>query len=315
METLHSEFQLHILGCGSASPSLRHMPSSQVVEHRGKLFMVDCGEGAQLQMMKMRLKFGKLNHVFLSHLHGDHILGLPGLISTMALHEKGSALTVHTFPEGKELLDFLMPRLLGETPFDLKYNIIDPKARRQLLYEDDSLTISSFPLFHRVDAVGFLFQEKPKGRHINGEMAKFHGVPHYMMESLRRGEDFVKADGTVVPNSYLTLPATPSTSYAYCTDTAADRRVVASVRGTDTIFHDATYGDDGEPNAAKYGHSTARQAAEIALRAGAKRLILGHFSKRYDNEQILVDQAREVFPGPVIAAREGLTIDLLDNER
>lgn len=306
----NSEFKLHILGCGSATPSLRHLPSCQVVEHRSKLFMVDCGEGAQLQMMKMRLKFGKLNHVFLSHLHGDHILGLPGLISTMALHEKGSALTIHTFQEGKELLDFLMPRLLADAPFELKYNIIDPHARRQLLYEDSSLIISSFPLFHRVDAVGFLFQEKPKGRHINGEMAKFHQVPHYFMESLRQGEDFVKPDGTVIANAMLTSAATPSTSYAYCTDTAADRRVVASVRGVDTIFHDATYGDDGTPNAAKYGHSTARQAAEIALRAGAKRLILGHFSKRYDSEEPLAAQAREVFPGPVILAREGLTIPL-----
>lgn len=304
-----SDFRLHILGCGSASPSLRHLPSSQIVEHRTKFFMVDCGEGAQLQMMRMRLKFGRLNNIFLSHLHGDHFLGLPGLISTMALHEKGSALTVHTFAEGAEMLQYLMPRLAGDTPFDLKFNIIDPTTR-QLLYEDGGLTISSFPLYHRVSTVGFLFAEKPKGRHIDGDSARFHGVPHYFMESLRQGADFVKPDGTVIPNERLTRPATPSTSYAYCTDTAADRRVVASVRGVDTIFHDSTYGDDGADHAAAYGHSTARQAADIARRAGAKRLILGHFSKRYDSEEPLVAQAREVFTGPVIAANEGLTIDL-----
>lgn len=305
-----SEFQLHILGCGSATPSLRHMPSSQVIDHRGKLFMVDCGEGAQLQMMRMRLKFGKLNNIFLSHLHGDHFLGLPGLISTMALHEKGSALTIHTFAEGAKLIESMREILIGDTPFDLKFNIIDP-TRRQLLYEDPSLTITSFPLYHRVPTVGFLFNEKPKSRHIIGEMARFHGVPHYFMENLRRGEDFVKPDGTVIPNSRLTSDPTPSASYAYCTDTAADRRVVASVRATTTIFHDATYGDDGTPNAAKYGHSTSRQAAEIARRAGARTLILGHFSKRYSSEIPLVQQAAEEFNGTIIAANEGMTIDLL----
>lgn len=307
-----SEFQLHILGCGSATPSLRHMPSSQVVEHRGKLFMIDCGEGAQLQMMRYGLKFGKLNNIFISHLHGDHFLGLPGLISTMALHEKGSALTVHIAREGAELIESMMKFLVGDTPFSLRFNIIDPEARKQLLYEDSSLTVTSFPLYHRVPAVGFLFSEKPKGRHIDGEAARFHGVPHYFMENLRNGQDFVKPDGTVVANGRLTTDATPSATYAYCTDTAADRRVVASVRGVDTIFHDATYGDDGLPNAAAYGHSTARQAADIARRAGADTLILGHFSKRYKSETALVDQAAEVFGGKIIAATEGLTIDLLN---
>lgn len=306
-----SEFQLHILGCGSATPSLRHWPSSQVIDHRGKLFMVDCGEGAQLQMMRKRLKFGKLNNIFISHLHGDHFLGLPGLISTMALHEKGAALTVHTFAEGAELIGSMMKFLVGDTPFDLRFNIIDPAARCQLLYEDSSLQISSFPLYHRVPTVGFLFREKPKGRHIDGEAVRFYGVPHYMMDSLRAGADYERPDGTVIPNARLTTDPTPSASYAYCTDTAADRRVVASIRGVDTVFHDSTYGDDGETNAARYGHSTARQAANIARLAGARTLVLGHFSKRYNSEQELVDQAASAFAGTVIAANELLTIDLL----
>lgn len=305
-----SDFQLHILGTGSATPSLRHMPSSQIVDHRGKLFMIDCGEGTQLQMMRARLKFGKLNNIFISHIHGDHFLGLPGLISTMALHEKGSALTIHICREGAEIIGRLMDVLVGDTPFDLKFNIIDPAAKSQLLYEDSSLTVSSFPLYHRIPTVGFLFREKPKSRHINGEMARFHEVPHYLMESLRQGADYVKPDGTVVDNALLTTAPTPATSYAYCTDTAFDRRVVASVRGVDTIFHDATYGDDGAPNASKYGHSTSRQAAEIALRAGAKTLVLGHFSQRYDSEDALCEQAAEIFPGRIIAANEGMTIPL-----
>ncbi len=273
--------------------------------------MIDCGEGAQLQMMRMRLKFGKLNHVFISHLHGDHFLGLPGLLSTMALHEKGSAVTIHTIAEGAEILSYLVPKLIGNTPFNISFNIIDP-ARRQLLYDDGSLTVSSFPLFHRVPTVGFMFAEKPKPRHIIGDMAKFHEVPHYFMERLRQGEDFVKADGTVVPNCRLTTDPTPSASYAYCTDTVADRRIVTSVRGVDTLFHDSTYGDDGAANAADYGHSTARQAGETARRAGARRLILGHFSKRYDSEDALLAQASEEFSGQIIVANERMTIDLLD---
>lgn len=273
--------------------------------------MIDCGEGTQLHMMRKRLKFGKLNNIFISHLHGDHFLGLFGLLSTMALHEKGSAVTVHISQEGADLIRSLMHLLIGDTPFDLHFNIIDT-SRSQLLYEDSSLEISSFPLYHRVPTVGFIFREKPKARHINGEMAKFHDVPRYFMESLRRGADFVKPDGTVIPNARLTSEPTPSASYAYATDTAADRREVASLRGIDTIFHDSTYGDDGEPNAAKFGHSTSRQAADIARRAGAKTLILGHFSQRYDSEEPLARQAAEVFPGKIIIAREGLTIDLLN---
>lgn len=305
-----ADLRLHILGCGSAAPSLRHLQSSQVVDHRGKLFMLDCGEGAQLSMMRMRLKFGKLNNIFISHIHGDHFLGLPGLISTMALHTKGAALTVHICAEGAEILRSLLHIIVGDTPFDLRFNIIDPSARSQLLYEDSGLTISSFPLYHRIPTVGFLFREKPKLRHINAEMAEFHGVPHYAMDALRRGEDYVKPDGTTVANALLTSPPTPSTSYAYCTDTTADRRVVASVRGVDTIFHDATYGDDGAANAANYGHATSRQAADIARRAGAQTLILGHFSQRYDSEQPLADQAAEAFRGRIILANEGLTIPL-----
>lgn len=301
--------KLHILGCGSAKPSFRHLPSCQVIEDRQKLFMLDCGEGAQLQFMRQRLKMGRLNHIFLSHLHGDHFLGLPGLLSTMALHEKGAAVTVHTFAEGAEILSSLLKFILGDAPFDIRFNIIDP-GRQQLLFEDNALTITSFPLYHRVPAVGFKFQEKPKPRHINGEMAQFHQVPHYLMESLRQGEDYVKPDGTEVPNALLTSDPTPAKSYAYCTDTMFDRRLVTAIRGVNTVFHDSTYGDDNAPLAAPRGHSTARQAAEIALRAGAERLILGHFSSRYPSEEILVEQAAEVFPGEIIAATEGLTIEL-----
>ncbi len=301
--------ELSILGCGSAVPSLRHLPSSQVVSVGQKLFMIDCGEGAQLQFMRMGLKMNRLNHIFISHLHGDHFLGLPGLLSTMALHEKGHAVTVHTFAEGAQLLQSMLKFIIGDTPYDIQYNIIDPN-RHQLLYEDKQITIHSFPLYHRVPCVGFRFEEKPKGRHINAEMVKFYQVPTFMLERLRNGEDFVTPEGEVVPNHRLTTDASPSSSYAYCTDTMFDRRVVTSVRGVDTIFHDCTYGDELTHLARERGHATSRQAAEIALRAGASRLILGHFSKRYRSEAELAAQAAEVFHGEIITANELQRIQL-----
>lgn len=303
--------KLNILGCGSATPSLRHLPSCQVVKDDRKLFMFDCGEGAQLQMMRMHLKMNYLNDIFISHLHGDHFLGLPGLLSTMALHEKGHAVTIHTFERGAELIRSMLDFIIGDTPFDLRFNIIDP-GKRQLLFENKRLTITSFPLFHRTPAVGFLLAEKPKGRYINGEMVRFHQVPYYQMESLRSGADFIKEDGTVIPNSVLTMDPPPSASYAYCTDTMFDRRVVASVRGVETIFHDCTYGDAEAHLAGPRGHSTARQAGELARRAGAKRLILGHFSKRYGEaeERELARQAAEEFSGEIVIANEGMELAL-----
>lgn len=272
--------------------------------------MVDCGEGAQLALMRRQLKMGKLNNIFISHIHGDHFLGLPGLLSTMALHEKGSAVTVHCIAPGVEIIRQILSVVVGDVPFDIHYNIIDPNQRGQLLYQDNSLEVTSFPLYHRVPCVGFIFREKTRGRHIDGEMARFHQVPNYFMNNLRAGEDFVKADGTVIANALLTKDPTPPRSYAYCTDTIADRRVVTSIRGVTTVFHDSTYGDDNEHFAAKYGHSTARQAAKIARCAGADTLILGHFSRRYRDEECLRQQAQEVFPGQVIIAEEGLTLDI-----
>lgn len=298
-----------ILGCGSATPSLRHQPSSQVVEFRQKLFMIDCGEGAQLQMMKMRLNMGRLNNIFISHLHGDHLLGLPGLLSTMALHEKGAAVTLHIFEEGAELIGNMLRFIIGDTPFDIKFNIIDPH-RVQLLYEDKGMTVRSFPLYHRVPAVGFRFDEKPGLRHIRPDMLQFHRVPVECIKDIKAGADFVNGDGQVIANSLLTTEPTETASYAYCCDTMFDRRVLPPIRGVKALYHDSTYGDDCAHLAAKRGHSTARQAGEMARRAGCQTLVLGHFSKRYKDETPLAHEASEEFDGQIITANEGMRITL-----
>ena len=195
-----SEFNVNILGCGSATPSLRHLPACQVIDYRGNLMMIDCGEGAQLSMRRMGLKFSRLNHIFISHLHGDHCLGLPGLLSTLALHQKGGTLTVHTFADGIEIFTRIMNYFCRERTFDLQFNEIDPRQQQTIL-DLPSLTVESFPLRHRVPCVGFIMREKPKMRHLIGDMARFYNIPVSQLKSVKEGADFVTADGTVVANS------------------------------------------------------------------------------------------------------------------
>lgn len=302
-----ADFKVNILGCGSATPSLRHMPSCQVVDHRDRLMMVDCGEGAQLAMRRMRLKYSRLNNIFISHLHGDHCLGLPGLLSTMALHDIEGTVTVHTFAEGAELFERIINFFCRERSYDLRFNIIKPE--HAIIYEDKSLTVETFPLYHRVPCVGYIFREKPKLRHINREMVDFYKVPVAMMHSIKEGADFVLPDGTIITNERLTTPAEPSRSYAYCSDTVYNPLVAEAVKGVDVVYHEATYTDGEAEKARQRGHSTAGEAAKIALEAGAKKLIIGHYSKSYADESGHIADARRIFPD-TIAANEGLTIDI-----
>lgn len=308
-----SDFKLHILGCGSARPTAAHRPACQVIERRGELMMIDCGEGAQSMIRRMKLKFQRLRHIFISHLHGDHCFGLPGLLSTLDLHEAGGTITVHIFKEGAEVMRRLLDTFCGPTSFTLEWDIIEPGKPRVLVDEGD-LTVENFPLYHRTPCCGFIFREKEKPRHLIGDAANFYGIPPYRRAEVRAGADFTMPDGTVIPNSRLTLPPDPSVSYAYCSDTMAVKRVAESISGVTTVYHEATYGDDCAHLARKRGHSTAREAGEIAALAGARRLIIGHYSSRYDSVDRLADEAAQTFDGQVIAADEGMTINLLNGE-
>ena len=303
-----ANFQINILGCGSATPSGRHMPSCQVIDFRDRLFMIDCGECAQLQMMKQRLKFSRLSHIFISHLHGDHFLGLPGLLSTLALHEKGGSLTIHTFAEGVRVLKEIMAVFCRETSYEINYNVI--KVGRDVIFEDHAIRVETFPLYHRVDCVGFKFIEQPKLRHLRGDMIKFFNIPVSRLQAIREGADFVTDDGRVIENSRLTTDADPSVSYAYCSDTMFDPRVAADVAGVDVLYHESTYADDNAHKAAPRGHSTAREAGRIAAMAGVGKLVLGHYSKSYDSDLPFAREAAVEFPN-VITASEGMKIDLL----
>lgn len=302
-----SDFKIHTLGCGSAKPSLRHQPSCTVVEHRGSLYMIDCGEGAQLAFMKQRLSFSKLRHIFITHMHGDHVLGLPGLVSTLALTGNGGELTIHVFKEGARQLKQIFDYFCRDTPFQINFDIIKPEEK--VIFETKALSVRTIPLDHRLPTVGYVFEEKPKPRHINPEMTRFHEVPVAMMKRIKDGEDFVRPDGVVIPNKMLTTDASPSFSYAHISDTAYMSDIARKIGPVDLLFHETTYLDDREADARERGHSTARQAAIVAKDSGAKRLLTGHYSSRYTDDSLFLKEAQSVFPD-VILNKEGLTISL-----
>lgn len=301
------KFTLNILGCGSATCTTQHMQTSQVLDIRDNLFMIDCGEGTQLQMRRMRLKFARLNNIFISHLHGDHCFGLLGMLSTLALLGKTGTMTIHIFKEGAEFFKNAVEFFAYDMPFEVQFNVIPNE--KALIYEDDAITVHTIPLSHRIPTVGFLFKEKPKRRHIIREMTDFHNIPTYLLNDIRSGKDYITSDGKIIPNEILTRPADPSISYAYCSDTTYSKKVIEAVTGVDWLYHEATYADDKFKTARLRGHSTAREAATVAKEAGVKHLILGHYSSQYHDNTRFRTEAMEVFPN-VTLAREGLKLDL-----
>ena len=300
------KFDVHILGCGSALPTLRHNATSQVVNVREKLFMIDCGEGTQVHLRRSRLRFNRLNHIFISHLHGDHCFGLIGLVSTFCMLERTARLHVYAHPELERLLRPQLDFFCKGMPFDVVFHPIDP-SRREVVYDDRSVSVETIPLRHRLPCCGFLFCEKPALNHIRREMVDFYHVPVYMMNRIKNGEDFVTEDGTVIPNERLTFPAAPPRSYAYCSDTSYLPRIVEQIEGADLLFHEATFASDNEARAKQTQHSTAAQAARIAQAAKVKRLMIGHFSARYDDEKALLEEAQAIFPDTILAD-ENLTV-------
>ena len=293
-------FRVHILGCGSALPTLRHFPSAQVIELREKLFMVDCGEGVQLQLRRLRVHFSKVSHVFISHLHGDHCFGLIGMISTFGLLGRTAKLHIYANEQLKEVLDCQMALFCRDLGYEVVFHPIDASCR-QVIYEDRSLTVETIPLNHRMPTCGFLFRERPSLPHIRREMIDFYHIPTSQIQNIKNGADWITEEGEVVPNSRLVEPAAPPRSYAYCSDTRYMPDLHEMIKGVSTLYHESTYGDDNLPMAEKYFHSTARQAAMVARDAGAGQLVLGHYSSRYNDESVLLQQAREVFPNARLA--------------
>lgn len=299
-------FEVNILGCGSALPTTRHLATSQVVNLRDKLYMIDCGEATQVQMRRMRIKFSRLNHIFISHMHGDHCFGLPGLISTLGMLGRNGELVIHGPKETETYLRPILNTFCRELPYPIRFNHIAPD-QHELIWEDRSVSVYSIPLKHRLPTSGFLFAEKAKEAHIIKEMTDFYQIPVRLLPSIKRGEDYITPEGERIPNGRLTRPASTPKKYAYCSDTAYYEKIIPIIEGVDLLYHEATFASEDAARAKETFHSTARQAAEIARKANVKRLVIGHYSARYEEPHTLKKEADEIFPGTILAD-EGMTL-------
>ncbi len=302
------KFEVTVLGCGSALPTLRHNGSAQVVNVREKYFLIDCAEGTQLALRRNRIQLNRMASVFISHLHGDHCFGLMGLISTQSLLGRTAPLHIYGPEDIERVFRPQINYFCSGIDFEVVFHPVDTHAFSPI-YEDRSLTVYSIPLRHRVRCCGYLFREKPLLPHIDHEAVVRHGVPTWQLNNIKAGMDFTTDDGTVIPHTALTTPADPPRSYAYCSDTAFKPDIAPMVAGVDLLYHEATYTEGDERLAKKYLHSTAAEAAQIARMAGAKRLLVGHFSSRHEDESAILREAQRIFPDTLLA-NEGLRVAL-----
>jgi ribonuclease Z len=300
--------KLTILGTSSALPTSERFPSAHVLNAHERLYLIDCGEGTQMQLRKNRIRFGKINHIFISHLHGDHIFGLYGLLSTFSLMGRKVPLNLYA-PENYHTI--LLSHL---SDFDIHLNFeisFTPLSGKDpvMILDEKYITVTSFPLDHRVPAFGFLLREKPYDRNIIKEAIGKYEIPGVRIPAIKKGEDFITSEGTLIKNEDITIPGREPLSYAYCSDTKYFKRLASFVRGVDLLYHEATFDKSMEELAHTTGHSTTSDAARTADSAGAKALIIGHFSARYRDIKPLVEEARSIFPH-TFPAIDGQTYDL-----
>lgn len=301
-------FEVHILGCGSALPTTRHNASSQVIRIGNKLFMIDCGEGTQLQLRKGHIHFSFINHIFISHLHGDHCFGLIGMISTFALLGRTAPLHIYADRKLEELLQPQLDFFCKGMNYPIFFHHINAE-KHETIFEDNTVTVETLPQRHRIPCCGFLFKEKPKKRHLIGDAINYYNIPTYMRQAIKDGADYTTPEGEIIPNSRLTKDADPSRSYAYCSDTLPCPENCDIIKGVDLLYHEATFADSEKSRAATTHHSTAKEAADIAKRAEAKRLLIGHYSSRYEDSSKLQLEASEIFP-ETMCAEEGAIFNI-----
>lgn len=292
--------KLTILGCYAATPRTLSNPTSQVLEIKNRVFLIDCAEGTQVQLRKSKVKFSKINHIFISHLHGDHFYGLVGLISTFMLLNRESDLHVYG-PKGIKEIILLQLRASGSyTGYNLYFHELESTVS-ETIFEDDRVVVKTIPLNHRIYTNGFLFQEKNIERKLNIEKVEEYNIDKLYFNKIKYGGDIKLENGTVIPNSELSFDPLPSKSYAYCSDTVYDESILPIIKDADYLYHESTFLENELHLAEKTKHSTARQAATIALKANVKNLILGHFSTRYGDTTIFQHEAQTIFPNSLLA--------------
>ncbi len=301
-------FRVHILGCGSALPTLKHNPSSQIVEIRGKCFMIDCGEGTQTQLRRSKIKFTRISAVFISHVHGDHCFGLIGMISTFGMLGRTAPLHIYAPAGFGNIMKMQIDFFCKDLEYEVVFHDVDTNAKN-IIYEDRSLTVETVPLSHRVPCCGFIFREKQTLPHILRDMTDYYKVPVSQFNNIKNGADWVDEEGNVIPYTRLTKPSEPARSYAYCSDTKYLPMLHECLKDVCVLYHESTYSKEDEDMAKMYFHSTAAQAAQVASDANVGKLVLGHYSARYEDENRLLEEAKNIFPNTVLSD-EGLIIDV-----
>jgi ribonuclease Z len=299
--------KLTLLGCYAATPRTITNPTSQVLEIRNRMFLIDCGEGTQVQLRKNKLKFSKINHIFISHLHGDHMYGLVGLISTFMLLNRQTDLHVYG-PKGiKEIILLQLRYSNSFTGYNLYFHELESKES-EVIFEDDKVIVKTIPLQHRIYTNGFLFQEKPKERKLNVEAVEEYQIDKAYYQKIKYGGDITLDNGKIIPNSELSFDPEPTKSYAFCSDTAYNEAIVPLIQNVDVLYHEATFLESEADKAEKTMHSTAKQAATIAKLANVKHLVLGHYSTRYTSIDLFQQEAETIFPN-VLLGDDGKIFD------
>lgn len=304
------QFDVTILGSNAAIPAFDRHPSSQIINYNGQHFLVDCGEGTQFRMNKFGIKRGRLDHIFISHLHGDHYYGLIGLLTSFNLNWREHDLHLYAAAPLEEIIAVHFKYSNTELRFKLHFHpLTDTKP--EVIFESESLSVETIPLKHRIPTTGFLFREKKNLRKIISEKISEFNIPHHLINNIKRGDDFVTSDGIVIANEELTTAPLPPRSYAYCSDTLYTDTFLEQIKGINTLYHEATFIEEHASRAAETFHSTTRQAAQVAFRANAGKLLIGHFSARYEDLNFLLKESRDVFPLTYIA-EEGKTFSIGD---
>jgi ribonuclease Z len=299
--------KLTILGCYAATPRTFTNPTSQILEIKNRLFLIDCGEGTQVQLRKNKIRFSKINHIFISHLHGDHFFGLIGLVSTFTLLNRNTDLHIYG-PKGiKEIIKLQLRLASSWTNYGLHFHELESNVS-EVVFEDDKVVVKTIPLKHRIYTNGFLFEEKIDKRKLNTDAVQNYEIDKCYFQNIKNGKDITLEDGRVIENAQLTFDPKPPMSYAFCSDTAYNEAIIPLINGVDVLYHEATFLQSEEGLAGKTMHSTAKEAATIALKAKVKKLILGHYSTRYENIGLFKEEAETIFP-QVLLADDGRSFD------
>ncbi len=287
------KFEVTILGSSSASPAFNRNPTSQLLNYNERYYLIDCGEATQIQLNRYKLKSHRISHIFISHLHGDHYLGLMGLLSTLHLQGRVADLYLYCPAQLKEIIDLELKVSQSELRFKIVYRLYS--ENEEILLEDDQMLVSTILMNHRIPCRGFLFAEKKGRRSIDKERIAELDIPYTAFADLKSGKDYVMEDGSVLKNSELTIAPRAPRSFAYCSDTCYDENIIEKVRGVDLLYHESTFMHDLLPRAQETFHTTSLQAGQIAKKAEVKALLLGHFSARYKDLTPLLEEARTVF--------------------